>query len=69
MFDVSDLQAEGGKEENLFTIMKHARPWWFILFVATSASIINGIVFPAFRHVLMSLIIINIYISVFSSPR
>ena len=44
--------------------MKHARPWWFILFVATIASIINGMVFPAFRQVLVILIIINMDILV-----
>ncbi|KAE9554873.1 hypothetical protein FO519_001901 [Halicephalobus sp. NKZ332] len=46
-----DLQVEGGKEEDLLTIIKHARPWWLILMIAVIASVINGIVFPAFRQI------------------
>ncbi|KAE9555334.1 hypothetical protein FO519_001416 [Halicephalobus sp. NKZ332] len=43
-----DLAAEGATESDLLKILKHARPEWAFLIIATISSIIQGLVFPMF---------------------
>ncbi|KAK0397961.1 hypothetical protein QR680_002359 [Steinernema hermaphroditum] len=43
-----DLEKEGAKPANLFSILKYARPEWIFIIIAVVAATIQGCVFPAF---------------------
>ncbi|TKR73206.1 hypothetical protein L596_020543 [Steinernema carpocapsae] len=43
-----ELEKEGAKPANLFSILRYARPEWGLIVIAVIASVIQGCIFPAY---------------------